>query len=81
MAPEKMEQLEAVNWDKGTAEQIVLLKSPVASLSSGDKKTGKQGGPYNIDPIPQIGQESTAKVSTDFSLETRYRLRSLRVVL
>ncbi|KAK7954213.1 hypothetical protein PG996_015099 [Apiospora saccharicola] len=73
LSPEKIKLLEAaLNWNKSTAEPIVLLKSPVATSFSGDKK--KEGIPsisdYTVNPIPKVDQGTTTNVAPDFTLET-----------
>ncbi|KAK8066758.1 hypothetical protein PG997_013505 [Apiospora hydei] len=73
MQPESMEKVEAtMNWGKSPAEQVVMLKSPVATLFWENKKK-EQGLPsimeYSVDPIPQTYQETNDQ-SNDYTLET-----------
>ncbi|KAK8136068.1 hypothetical protein PG984_004008 [Apiospora sp. TS-2023a] len=73
LPPEKIKLLEAaLNWNQSTAEPIVLLKSPVATSFSGDKK--KEVVPsisdYTVNPIPKVNQRTTTNVAPDFTLET-----------
>ncbi|KAK8035623.1 hypothetical protein PG993_010618 [Apiospora rasikravindrae] len=73
MQPESVEKVEAtLNWGKSPAKQVVLLKSPVATLFSEDKKKEK-GLPsimeYSVDPIPQPYQKTNDPLN-DFTLET-----------
>ncbi|KAK7966335.1 uncharacterized protein PG986_000612 [Apiospora aurea] len=73
MQPENMEKVEAtMNWGKSPAQQVVMLKSPVATLFWENKKKEK-GLPsimqYSVDPIPQTHQKTNDQ-SNDYTLET-----------
>ncbi|KAK8040798.1 hypothetical protein PG994_013805 [Apiospora phragmitis] len=73
MQPGGMDKLEvALNWGKSPAEQVGLLKSPIAMVFS-DNKERAEGVPsianYSVEPIPQAYQKAT-DLSTDFTLET-----------